>query len=195
MLPRLKPRCFYDLVIEIAIVRPGPIQGGMVHPYLRRRQGLEPVSYPSRRGEVACSNARSASDLPGAGDAARHGRGRLHAGRSRPAAPRDGGMEAPGRPGPFRDKLIDGMLARGYRRGFAEQIFQQIKGFGEYGFPEVHAASFALLVYVSAWLKCHEPAAFFGALLNSQPMGFYAPAQSCGTRGGTASKSGRSTCR
>ena len=177
MLPRLKPACFYDLVIEVAIVRPGPIQGDMVHPYLRRRQGLEPVTYPSEAVREALGRTLgvpifqeqvikvatvAAGFSPGEADQVR---------RSMAAWRRRGGLEQ------FRDRLIEGMLSRGYGRAFAEQIYAQILGFGEYGFPESHAASFALLVYVSAWLKHHEPAAFFAALLNSQPMGFYAPAQ------------------
>jgi error-prone DNA polymerase len=177
MLPRLKPACFYDLVIEVAIVRPGPIQGDMVHPYLRRRQGLEPVTYPSAAVEEALGRTLgvpifqeqvikvatvAAGFSPGEADQVR---------RSMAAWRRRGGLEH------FRDRLIEGMLSRGYGRAFAEQIYAQILGFGEYGFPESHAASFALLVYVSAWLKHHEPAAFFAALVNSQPMGFYAPAQ------------------
>ena len=177
MLPRLRPQCFYDLVIETAIVRPGPIQGGMVHPYLRRRQGLEPVTYPSEavRGvlertlgvsifqeQVMQLAVVAAGFTPGEADRLR---------RAMAAWKRKGGL------GPFRDRLIAGMLARGYSGEYAEQIFRQIQGFGEYGFPESHAASFALLVYVSAWLKCHEPAAFCAALLDSQPLGFYAPAQ------------------
>ncbi|MCU0835504.1 MAG: error-prone DNA polymerase [Chromatiaceae bacterium] len=177
MLPRLKPACFYDLVIEVAIVRPGPIQGDMVHPYLRRRQGLEPVTYPSEavrevlgrtlgvpifQEQVIKVATVAAGFSPGEADQVR---------RSMAAWRRRGGLE------PFRERLIGGMVARGYACEFAEQIYQQILGFGEYGFPESHAASFALLVYVSAWLKHHEPAAFFAALLNSQPMGFYAPAQ------------------
>ncbi len=177
MLPRLRPRRFYDLVIEVAIVRPGPIQGGMVHPYLRRRMGLEPVVYP--RDEIRPALERTlgvpifqeqvmqvamlaAGFSGGEADALR---------RAMAAWRRKGGLE------PFEQRLVDGMLARGYRREFAEAIFRQIQGFGEYGFPESHAASFALLVYVSAWIKRHEPAAFLAALLNSQPMGFYAPAQ------------------
>jgi error-prone DNA polymerase len=177
MLPRLRPACFYDLVIEVAIVRPGPIQGDMVHPYLRRRQGLEPVTYPSEAVREALGRTLgvpifqeqvikvatvAAGFSPGEADQVR---------RSMAAWRRRGGLEH------FRDRLIEGMLSRGYGRAFAEQIYAQILGFGEYGFPESHAASFALLVYVSAWLKHHEPAAFFAALLNSQPMGFYAPAQ------------------
>ncbi|MCO5105674.1 MAG: error-prone DNA polymerase [Burkholderiaceae bacterium] len=177
MLPRLRPRRFYDLVIEVAIVRPGPIQGGMVHPYLRRRMGLEPVVYP--REEIRPALERTlgvpifqeqvmqvamlaAGFSGGEADALR---------RAMAAWRRKGGLE------PFERRVVDGMLARGYRREFAEAIFRQIQGFGEYGFPESHAASFALLVYVSAWIKRHEPAAFLAALLNSQPMGFYAPAQ------------------
>jgi error-prone DNA polymerase len=177
MLPRLRPASFYDLVVEVAIVRPGPIQGEMVHPYLRRRQGKEPVTYPSPevRGvlertlgvpifqeQVIKLAMVAAGFTPGEADALR---------RSMAAWRRRGGLES------FEQRLIDGMRARGYEEQFARQIFAQIQGFGEYGFPESHAASFALLVYASAWLKCHEPAAFACALLNSQPMGFYAPAQ------------------
>jgi error-prone DNA polymerase len=177
MLPRLRPRCFYDLVIETAIVRPGPIQGGMVHPYLRRRQGLEPVTYPSDsvrtvlertlgvsifQEQVMQLAVVAAGFTPGEADRLR---------RAMAAWKRKGGI------GPFREKLIAGMLARGYKADYAEQIVRQIQGFGEYGFPESHAASFALLVYVSSWLKCHQPAAFCAALLDSQPLGFYAPAQ------------------
>ena len=177
MLPRLKPRCYYDLVIEVAIIRPGPIQGDMVHPYLRRRNGEEPVTYPSEevRGilqrtlgvplfqEQVIKLAMVAAGFSG-GEA-----DQLR--RTMATWKRNGGI------GKFRQRLIDGMLARGYEQKFAEQIFRQIEGFGEYGFPESHSASFALLAYISAWLKCHEPAAFTGALLNSLPMGFYAPAQ------------------
>jgi error-prone DNA polymerase len=173
MLPRLKPTCFYDLVIEVAIVRPGPIMGGMVHPYLRRREGNEPVTYASEdvkkvlertlgvsifQEQVMQLAVVAAGFTAGEADKLR---------RAMAAWRRRGGIE------PFRQKLIDGMLERGYKLGYAEQIFQQIQGFGEYGFPESHAASFALLVYVSSWLKCHEPAAFACALLNSQPLGFY----------------------
>ncbi|MCC7328373.1 MAG: error-prone DNA polymerase [Burkholderiales bacterium] len=177
MLPRLKPACFYDLVIEVAIVRPGPIQGGMVHPYLKRRQGLEPVTYPSAavksvlertlgvpifQEQVMQLAIVAAGFSPGEAD---------HLRRSMAAWRRKGGLEK------FEQRLIDGMGARGLSESFARQIYQQILGFGEYGFPESHSASFSLLVYVSAWLKLHEPAAFCAALLNSQPMGFYAPAQ------------------
>jgi len=177
MLPRLKPACFYDLVIEVAIVRPGPIQGDMVHPYLRRRQGLEPVSYPSAavadvlkrtlgvpifQEQVIKLAMVAAGFSAGEADGLR---------RAMAAWKRKGGME------PFERKLKAGMRERGYSDDFAERIYQQILGFGEYGFPESHSASFALLAYVSAWLKCHEPAAFACALLNSQPMGFYAPSQ------------------
>jgi len=177
MLPRLRPRNYYDLVIQIAIVRPGPIQGDMVHPYLARRQGLEPVSYPNEavRGvlertlgvpifqEQVMQIAMVAAGFSG-GEA-----DQLR--RAMAAWKRKGGLE------PFREKLINGMLARGYEQTFALRIYQQIKGFGDYGFPESHSASFALLAYVSAWLKCHHPAAFVCALLNSQPMGFYGPSQ------------------
>src|SRR5438477_2172604 len=177
MLPRLKPKTFYDLVIEVAIVRPGPIQGGMVHPYLKRREGSEPVTYPSEavknvlertlgvpifQEQVRQLAIVAAGFTPGEADRLR---------RSMAAWRRKGGLEK------FEQRLIDGMAARGYAEEFARQIYQQILGFGEYGFPESHSASFALLVYISSWLKHYEPAAFCGALLNSQPMGFYAPAQ------------------
>ncbi|MCL4802300.1 MAG: error-prone DNA polymerase [Burkholderiales bacterium] len=177
MLPRLRPACFFDLVIEVAIVRPGPIQGGMVHPYLRRRQGLEPVTYPSEavrsvlsrtlgvpifQEQVMALAVVAAGFTPGEADRLR---------RAMAAWRRKGGLE------PFERRLKEGMRARGYSEAFADQIYRQILGFGEYGFPESHSASFALLVYVSAWLKRYEPAAFCAALLNSQPMGFYAPAQ------------------
>ena len=177
MLPRLKPACFYDLVIEVAIVRPGPIQGDMVHPYLRRRAGAEPVTYPNDAirevlektlgvplfQEQAMRLAVVAAGFtPGESDQLRRAMG---------------AWRRPGVIDEFHRRLVDGMLARGLSREFAEQVFAQIRGFGEYGFPESHAASFALLVYVSAWLKRHHPAAFTAALLGSQPMGFYAPAQ------------------
>ncbi len=177
MLPRLKPREFYDLVVEVAIVRPGPIQGGMVHPYLRRRDGLEPVTFPKPEIEVALSRTKgvpifqeqvmqlavlAADFTPGEADSLRRGMA---------AWKRKGGV------GPFHDRLVGRMVEKGYERDFAESIFKQIEGFGEYGFPESHAASFALLVYASSWIKCHHPDAFLVALLNSQPMGFYQPAQ------------------
>lgn len=177
MLPRLKPRNYYDLVIEVAIVRPGPIQGGMVHPYLRRRQGLDPVIYPSEAVEQVLKRTLgvpifqeqvmqlavvAAGFTPGEADQLR---------RSMAAWRRKGGLE------PFEKRLKDGMRERGYPEEFADQIYRQILGFGEYGFPESHSASFALLVYTSSWLKYYAPAAFAAALLNSQPMGFYAPAQ------------------
>ncbi len=177
MLPRLRPEKFYDLVIEVAIVRPGPIQGDMVHPYLRRKQGLEPVSYPSKELEVVLSKTMgvplfqeqamkiaivAGGFTPGEADKLR---------RAMATFKRTGTI------GTFRDKMVKGMLERGYPREFAERCFGQIEGFGEYGFPESHAASFALLVYASAWLKCHYPDVFAAALLNAQPMGFYAPAQ------------------
>jgi error-prone DNA polymerase len=177
MLPRLKPRNFYDLVIEVAIVRPGPIQGEMVHPYLRRRSGEEEVTYPSKEVEAVLKRTLgvpifqeqvmqlaivAAGFSPGEADRLR---------RAMAAWKRKGGLE------PFQKQLIDGMRERGYEDSFAQQIFKQILGFGDYGFPESHSASFALLVYTSAWLKHYEPAAFCAALINSQPMGFYAPAQ------------------
>ena len=177
MLPRLRPKIFYDLVIEVAIVRPGPIQGDMVHPYLRRRNGLETVNYPSedlrkvldktmgvplfqeqamKIAIVAAGFTPAEADLLRRAMASFRNMGTIHK---------------------FRDKMITGMLARGYEQDFAERCFRQIEGFGDYGFPESHAASFALLAYVSSWLKYHYPAAFTAALLNSQPMGFYASAQ------------------
>ena len=177
MLPRLRPRNFYDLVIEVAIVRPGPIQGDMVHPYLRRRHGIEPVRYPSEEirkvlektlgiplfQEQAMRLAITAADFtPGQADALRRAMG---AWRS------DGSID------PFQRQLVDGMRKRGYDSAYCDELFSQLRSFSLYGFPESHAASFALLVYVSAWLKHHHPAAFTAALLNSQPMGFYAPAQ------------------
>ena len=178
MLPRLRPRCFYDLVVEVALVRPGPIQGDMVHPYLRRRNGEEPVEYPDDAirkvlgktlgvplfQEQAMSLAVVAAGFtPGQADELR---------RAIAAWKRQGNRIAQ-----FGEALESGMLSRGYSRKFAQQVFEQIKGFSGYGFPESHAASFALLVYASAWLKRHHPAAFAASLLNSQPMGFYAPAQ------------------
>jgi error-prone DNA polymerase len=185
MLPRLKPRKFYDLVIEVAIVRPGPIQGDMVHPYLRRRENPEEVHYPSPapehgdRDELKAVLSRTlgvplfqeqamqiaitaAKFTPDEADGLR---------RAMATFRHNGSVHL------FRDKFIDGMTRRGYDRAFAENCFGQIEGFGEYGFPESHAASFALLVYVSAWIKCHYPDVFCAAILNSQPMGFYQPAQ------------------
>jgi error-prone DNA polymerase len=177
MLPRLRPRSFYDLVIEVAIVRPGPIQGNMVHPYLRRRAGEEPIAYPNEEIKAVLEKTLgvplfqeqamrlavvAAGFTPGEADQLRRAMG---------AWRRPGIIEQ------FRQKLLDGMRARGLAREFAENVFNQIRGFGEYGFPESHAASFAMLVYVSSWLKCYYPAAFAAALVNSQPMGFYAPAQ------------------
>jgi error-prone DNA polymerase len=185
MLPRLKPRCFYDLVIEVAIVRPGPIQGDMVHPYLRRRDGIDPEHYPSpdpahgpadelenvlKRTlgvplfqEQAMQIAITAAKFtPDEADGLR---------RAMATFRHNGNVHL------FRDKFINGMTARGYARDFAENCFGQIEGFGEYGFPESHAASFALLVYASSWIKCRYPDVFCAAILNSQPMGFYQPAQ------------------
>lgn len=177
MLPRLRPREYYDLVVQVAIVRPGPIQGGMVHPYLRRRQGKEPETYPSEKVRGVLSRTMgvpifqeqvmqiavvAAGFTPGESDQLR---------RSMAAWKRKGGVDK------YRTKLVGGLLAHGYKLDFAEALFRQIEGFGEYGFPESHAASFALLAYASSWLKRHEPEAFLAALLNSQPMGFYAPAQ------------------
>ena len=177
MLPRLKPRDFYDLVIEVAIVRPGPIQGDMVHPYLRRRNGEEKVSFPSEAlrqvlgktlGVPLFQEQAMKIAIVGAGFTPSEA-DRLR--RAMATFKRVGTIHS------FERKLIDGMVARNYERDFAERCFRQIEGFGTYGFPESHAASFALLVYVSAWIKCHYPEVFACAILNSQPMGFYAPAQ------------------
>lgn len=177
MLPRLRPRTYYDLVIEVAIVRPGPIQGGAVHPYLKRRQGIEKVSYPKEDLKPALERTYgvpifqeqvmqiamiAAGFTPGEADELR---------RAMAAWKRKGNLEK------YHRKIVDGMRERDYPPDFAEQIFEQIKGFGDYGFPESHAASFAKLAYASSWLKCHEPAIFLAALLNSQPMGFYPPSQ------------------
>ncbi len=177
MLPRLKPKEFYDLVIEVAIVRPGPIQGDMVHPYLRRRQGLEPVHYPSKELEGVLGKTLgvplfqeqamkiaivAAGFTPSEADKLR---------RAMATFKRVGTLHT------FHDKMVEGMTARGYDREFASRCFKQIEGFGSYGFPESHAASFALLVYASAWFKCYYPEIFAAALINSQPMGFYAPSQ------------------
>ena len=177
MLPRIKPRCFYDLVIEVAIVRPGPIQGGSVHPYLERRQGKAEVTYPSEalkealgrtlgvpifQEQVMQISIIAAGFTPGEADGLR---------RAMAAWKRKGGLDK------YYSKIVDGMLARGYTREFAEDIFRQIHGFSEYGFPESHSASFALLVYASCWLKCHHPAEFLAAMLNSAPLGFYSASQ------------------
>ncbi|NNM11803.1 MAG: error-prone DNA polymerase [Pseudomonadales bacterium] len=177
MLPRLKPRCFYDLVIQVAIVRPGPIQGNMVHPFLRRREQKEAVSFENEAvrevlartlgvpifQEQVIKLAMVAAGFSG-GEADQLRRAMASWGKN-------------GNLLQFRERLLEGMLARNYSPDFAERLFEQMKGFGSYGFPESHAASFALLVYVSSWLKCHYPAAFYTALINSQPMGFYSPSQ------------------
>jgi error-prone DNA polymerase len=177
MLPRLKPRCFYDLVIEVAIVRPGPIQGDMVHPYLRRRNGEEPVDYPSKELEEILGRTLgiplfqeqamkiailAAGFTPSEADELRRSMATF---------------KAKGMVSRFEEKLISGMMQRGYKKEYAQRVFKQLEGFGSYGFPESHAASFALLVYVSSWIKCYYPDVFAGALLNSMPMGFYQPAQ------------------
>jgi error-prone DNA polymerase len=177
MLPRLRPRTFYDLVIEVAIVRPGPIQGDMVHPYLRRRQGLEPVSFPSEALEQVLGKTLG---VPLFQEQAMRiaivaaGFTPVEADRLRRAMAT---FRKVGIIHEFGLRLVEGMVRNGYERAFAERCFRQIEGFGEYGFPESHAASFALLVYVSAWLKHHHPDVFLAAILNAQPMGFYAPAQ------------------
>jgi error-prone DNA polymerase len=177
MLPRLKPETYYDLVIEVAIVRPGPIQGDMVHPYLRRKHGLEAVDYPNDAVRQVLERTLGVpifqeQVIKLAMVAAGFSAGEADKLRRAMAA-----WKSHGDLTPFRDKLISGMLERGHDPDFAERLYQQICGFGGYGFPESHAASFALLVYVSAWIKRHHPAAFYCALLNSQPMGFYTPSQ------------------
>ncbi len=177
MLPRLRPRCFYDLVIEVAIVRPGPIQGQMVHPYLKRRQGLEPVRFPSEAVRDVLERTMGVPIFQEQVIKLAMVAAGFSAGESDQLRRAIGSWRRKDKLERFRVMLLEGMCARGYEESFAQQIFQQIEGFGEYGFPESHAASFALLVYVSAWLKRHEPAAFTCALLNSQPMGFYAPSQ------------------
>jgi error-prone DNA polymerase len=177
MLPRLRPKCFYDLVIEVAIVRPGPIQGDMVHPYLRRRNGEEPVSFPSKELEDILGRTLgvplfqeqamkiaivAAGFTPSEADELRRSMATF---------------KAVGQVTRFKQKLVDGMTKNGYTPEYAERVFRQIEGFGSYGFPESHAVSFALLVYISAWIKCYYPEVFVCALLNSLPMGFYQPAQ------------------
>jgi error-prone DNA polymerase len=177
MLPRLKPRIFYDLVIEVAIVRPGPIQGDMVHPYLRRRDGIDPIEYPSKELEEILGRTLGvplfqeqameiaivgAGFTPAEADQLRRSMATF---------------KAKGLVSQFRKKLVDGMTAKGYKEDYALRVFKQLEGFGSYGFPESHATSFAHLVYISCWLKCHYPDVFTAALLNSQPMGFYQPAQ------------------
>ena len=177
MLPRLKPRSYYDLVVEVAIVRPGPIQGGMVHPYLKRRQGIEKITYPSEELKAVLERTMgvplfqeqamqiavvAARFTPGEADALR---------RAMATFRNDGRIHE------FADRFIGGMIKNGYDKDFAERCFEQIKGFGTYGFPESHAASFAILVCVSSWIKCHHPDVFLCAILNAQPMGFYQPAQ------------------
>ncbi len=177
MLPRLKPKTFYDLVIEVAIVRPGPIQGDMVHPYIRRREGREPVSFPTKALEKVLGKTLgvplfqeqamqvamvAAGFTPTEADQLR---------RSMATFKFTGGIHK------FQEKLIRGMLDNGYTQEFAERTFRQLEGFGSYGFPESHAASFALIAYASSWMKRHHPDVFLAAILNAQPMGFYAPAQ------------------
>ena len=177
MLPRLRPENFYDLVIEVAIVRPGPIQGGMVHPYLKRRQGIEKTTYPSKQLEAVLKRTLG---VPLFQEQAMQ-IAIVAAGFTAPEADKlrraMATFKRVGTIGKLKQKFIDGMIANGYERAFAEASFAQIEGFGEYGFPESHAASFAILVYVSSWLKCYYPDVFAAALLNAQPMGFYAPAQ------------------
>lgn len=177
MLPRLRPRCYYDLVIQIAIVRPGPIQGDMVHPYLKRRDGLEAITYPSKEVESVLSRTLGVpifqeQVIKLAMVAAGFSGGEADQLRRAMAAWKKNGDLVK-----FRDKLVSGMLSRGYEVDFAERIFEQICGFGEYGFPESHSASFAVLAYCSAWLKYYYPAEFYTALLNSMPMGFYSASQ------------------
>ena len=177
MLPRLQPRCFHDLVVQVAIVRPGPIQGDMVHPYLRRRAGLERISYPSEDLRMVLERTLGVPlfqeqamqiAIVGAGFT---GSEADQLRRAMATFKKNGEVSR------FREKMVTGMTARGYDSEFAMRCFKQIEGFGTYGFPESHAASFALLVYISAWIKCHYPDVFICALLNAQPMGFYSPSQ------------------
>jgi error-prone DNA polymerase len=196
MLPRHKPQCLYDLVIQVAVVRPGPIQGDMVHPYLRRREGKEKPEYPTPELERVLGKTlgvplfqeqamrvaiECAGFTPGEADQLR---------RAMATFKLTGGVSV------FRDKLVGGMIGRGYTREFAEKTFKQLEGFGSYGFPESHAASFALIAYASSWVKCHHPDVFLAALLNSQPMGFTRPPSSSGTPASTAWRCSRptSTC-
>src|SRR5438105_4831447 len=185
MLPRLRPKCFYDLVIQIAIVRPGPIQGDMVHPYLKRRSGKETVTYPSPApnegppdelerilGRTLGVPIFQEQAMKIAIDAAKFSPNEANQLRKAMAT-----FRSKGTIGALEEKMVGRMIERGYDPDFAQRCFDQIKGFGEYGFPESHATSFAHLAYVSSWIKLHYPAAFACALLNSQPMGFYAPAQ------------------
>ena len=177
MLPRLKPREFYDLVIEVAIVRPGPIQGDMVHPYLRRRDGIEKVDYHKDELKDDVWNDPRRAAVPGTGDEHRHRGGEFTPDEANQLRRAMATFRHVGSIGTLEERFIEGMVGNGYARDFAERCFHQIEGFGDYGFPESHAASFALLVYASAWIKCYYPAVFACAILNSQPMGFYAPAQ------------------
>src|SRR4026207_2522447 len=177
MLPRLKPKEFYDLVIEVAIVRPGPIRGDMVHPYLRRRQGIEPVSYPSKALEAVLERTLG---VPLFQEQAM--KIAIVAGGFTPTEADElrrsmATFKAKGLVTKFEEKLINGMMKNGYKLEYAQRVFKQLEGFGSYGFPESHAASFALLVYVSSWIKCYCRDVFACALLNSMPMGFYQPAQ------------------
>ncbi|MCO4746458.1 MAG: error-prone DNA polymerase [Proteobacteria bacterium] len=175
MLPRLRPRCFYDLVIEVALVRPGPIQGGMVHPFLRRRNGEEPVEYPHPDVESILARTMGVPLFQEQVMAMAMAVGGFSPGEADELRRAMGAWRKTGDLGSVGRRLVDRMVARGIAPDYAEQIFEQIKGFGEYGFPESHSASFALLVYVSGWLKCHYPEAFAAGLINSQPMGFYSP--------------------
>lgn len=177
MLPRLKPACYYDLVVQIAIVRPGPIQGDMVHPYLKRRNGTEPVSYPSKEVEQVLSRTMGVPIFQEQVIALAMVAAGFSGGEADQLRRAMASWKKTGELLQFKDKLINGMLNRGYQLEFAERIYQQICGFGEYGFPESHSASFAVLAYISAWLKHYYPAAFYTALLNSLPMGFYSPSQ------------------
>lgn len=178
MLPRLRPENYYDLVIEIAIVRPGPIKGGMVHPYLKRRHmSKEEVPYPSDDLKPVLEKTRGVPIFQEQVMQIAVIAANFSAGEADQLRRAMGAWNRSGKMGIYRQKLMDGMRAKGYTEAFAEQIYKQIEGFGEYGFPESHSASFALLTYLSSWLKCHRPAAFFAGLINSQPMGFYQPAQ------------------
>ena len=177
MLPRLRPKCYYDLVIEVALVRPGPIQGDMVHPYLRRRDGLEEVVYPSKEVEEVLGRTLGVPIFQEQAMALAVAAAGFTPEESDQFRRAIGAWRSTGRIDEFEQRLKSGLAAKGYTGEFADRLFKQIRGFGEYGFPESHASGFALIVYTSCWLKCHYPAAFLAALLNSQPMGFYKPSQ------------------
>ena len=177
MLPRLKPRTFYDLVVQVAIVRPGPIQGDMVHPYLRRREGKEKIEYPTPELEAVLGKTLGVPLFQESAMKVAMTCAGFTAGEADQLRRAMATFKFTGGVSKFKDKLVEGMVKNGYTREFAEKTFTQLEGFGSYGFPESHAASFALIAYASSWMKCHHPDVFCASLLNSQPMGFYSVAQ------------------